>query len=176
MLSVEKVYDELYGMIEDLKRKIAAISGGDEVTITPALESGTKVADYSIGEDTGSIYAPTPFSFAISSTPQKIGTMGGKDCYLVSVSTNLVSAVDKSLLYENTDADHMEVISAYIHDTAESNPSPDTVVPYYINNDVRCILYSGDDIRYYYAGTVFDTIHALILFTVPAETRSKKRK
>lgn len=176
MLSVEKVYDELYGMIEDLKRKIAAISGGDDVTITPALESGTKVADYSIGEDTGSLYAPTPFSFAISSTPQKIGTMGGKDCYIVSVSDDIVTGVDKTLLYENADADHMEVVTAYIHDTAASDPATDTVVPYYVNNDVRCILYSGPDIRYYCAGTVFDTIHAIILFTVPNETRSKKKK
>lgn len=58
-MKLEKVYDELYGMIEDLKKKIAAMSSGDEVTITPALESGTKVADYTIGEDSGSLYAPS---------------------------------------------------------------------------------------------------------------------
>lgn len=34
--------------------------GGSEVTITPTLQSGTKIADYQIDEDTGSLYAPTP--------------------------------------------------------------------------------------------------------------------
>ena len=36
--------------------------GGSEVTITPVLTSGTKIADYSIDETTGSLYAPTPES------------------------------------------------------------------------------------------------------------------
>lgn len=34
--------------------------GGSEVTITPVVTSGTKIADYSIDETTGSLYAPTP--------------------------------------------------------------------------------------------------------------------
>ena len=34
--------------------------GGSEVTITPTLQSGTKIADYSIDEESGSLYAPTP--------------------------------------------------------------------------------------------------------------------
>lgn len=58
-MTIEKVYDELYGMIEDLKKQIAAGSGTD-VTITPALESGTKVADYEIDGEAGVLYAPTP--------------------------------------------------------------------------------------------------------------------
>lgn len=56
---LEKVYDELYGMIEDLKKKVASISGGSTVTITPTLESGTKVADYTIDETSGAIYTPS---------------------------------------------------------------------------------------------------------------------
>ena len=59
MMSIEKVYDELYGMIEDLKKQIAAGSGSD-VSITPALESGTKVADFEIDGEAGVLYAPTP--------------------------------------------------------------------------------------------------------------------
>lgn len=51
--------DELAGDIEILRKKVNNAGGGDAVTITPALESGTKVADYSIGETTGSLYAPT---------------------------------------------------------------------------------------------------------------------
>lgn len=34
--------------------------GGSEVTITPTLQSGTKIADYTIDETSGSLYAPTP--------------------------------------------------------------------------------------------------------------------
>ena len=58
-MTIEKVYDELYGMIDDLKKQIAA-GGGTDVTITPALESGTKVADYEIDGEAGVLYAPTP--------------------------------------------------------------------------------------------------------------------
>lgn len=34
--------------------------GGSEVTITPTLTSGTKIADFTIDEESGSLYAPTP--------------------------------------------------------------------------------------------------------------------
>lgn len=60
MMENRKIYDELYGMIEDLKRKVAGMSSSDAVTITPALEDGTKIADYTIGETEGSLFAPTP--------------------------------------------------------------------------------------------------------------------
>ena len=49
--------DELAAEIEILKRKKG---GGDDVTITPTLESGAKIADYTIGENEGALYAPTP--------------------------------------------------------------------------------------------------------------------
>lgn len=61
--NLAKWISELQAQIDQVKRMAiaAAASGGDEVTITPALESGTKIADYTIGEDTsGSLYAPTP--------------------------------------------------------------------------------------------------------------------
>ena len=87
MLSVEKVYDELYGMIDDLKKQIAAGGGGDEVTITPALESGTKVADYTIGEDSGSLYAPAPYTPLDYSTNEQdtgIKWIDGSEIYVKS--------------------------------------------------------------------------------------------
>ena len=34
--------------------------GGSEVTITPTISSGTKIADYEIDGDAGELYAPTP--------------------------------------------------------------------------------------------------------------------
>lgn len=36
--------------------------GGSDVTITPTLESGTKIADYTINDIPGVLYAPTPVS------------------------------------------------------------------------------------------------------------------
>ena len=82
-MKLEKVYDELYGMIEDLKKKIAAASGSD-VTITPALESGTKVADYTIGEDSGSLYAPAQLNFSTSPQDTGVKWADGRSLYIQS--------------------------------------------------------------------------------------------
>lgn len=68
---LEKVYDELYGMIEDLQKKIGS-GGGSTVTITPTLESGVKLADFSIDETDGAIYAPPVIEY-YSTTPRVIG-------------------------------------------------------------------------------------------------------
>ena len=73
MLSVEKVYDELYGMIEDLKKQIAA-GGGSDVTILPALESGTKIADFEIDDTPGVLYAPAPVPVDIGDVETVVGT------------------------------------------------------------------------------------------------------
>lgn len=50
---------ELYG---DLSGTIGLDGGGADVTITPTLTSGTKIADYEIDGEGGSLYAPTPTS------------------------------------------------------------------------------------------------------------------
>ena len=47
--------------------------GGSTVTITPTLESGTKIADYSIDDVDGSLYAPTPTY--IEANPEDEGTV-----------------------------------------------------------------------------------------------------
>ena len=57
--NLTKWIDELAGDIELLKKRKSG--GGDTVTITSTLETGSKIADYSIGDTTGSLYAPTPF-------------------------------------------------------------------------------------------------------------------
>lgn len=41
--------------------------GGSEVTITPTLTSGTKIADYEIDSTPGELYAPTPEALTASS-------------------------------------------------------------------------------------------------------------
>ena len=83
MMSIEKVYDELYGMIEDLKKQIAAAGGGSDVTITPALESGTKIADFEIDDTPGVLYAPTPPSIPniFSGDEVLVGNNGTSDVY-----------------------------------------------------------------------------------------------
>ena len=65
---LEKVYDELIGMIEDLQKKVG--KGGSAVTIMPTLESGVKLADFSIDSTEGAIYAPQQPPY--STTPQII--------------------------------------------------------------------------------------------------------
>ena len=77
---LEKVYDELMAQIEDLKKQIQASSGSD-VTITPALESGVKIADYAIGSDEGVLYAPSEVAGIISTTETKVGSFNGEDVY-----------------------------------------------------------------------------------------------
>lgn len=56
------------GLIDDMLSGSVAgnikveTSGGSIVTITPTLESGTKIADFTIDETSGVLYAPTPES------------------------------------------------------------------------------------------------------------------
>lgn len=47
-----------------LSGSIAGGGGGSEVTITPTLSTGAKIADYSIDSETGSLYAPAGISKA----------------------------------------------------------------------------------------------------------------
>lgn len=48
---------ELEGRVKELEE-----SGGGEITIEPTLISGTKIADYAIGDTPGELYAPTPIT------------------------------------------------------------------------------------------------------------------
>lgn len=91
MENLARWIDELAGDIEILRKKVNK-AGGDTVTITPALESGTKVADYSIGETEGSLYAPAIpeglYPFIVDDTNEHvIGKDGnGKEIYCKRVN------------------------------------------------------------------------------------------
>ena len=89
---LEKVYDELYGMIEDLKKKVAGISGGSTVTITPTFESGEKLADFSIDGTDNAIYAP-PVKEYYSATEQEIGEwIDGSPLYRSTITIDALPA------------------------------------------------------------------------------------
>lgn len=128
-MTIEKVYDELYGMIEDLKRKIAASGGG--VTITPALESGTKVADYAIGSTEGSLYAPPAYvPPAYDDTEFDTGKTwtDGRPVYGIVVMDTIDEAASGKVIHTDTDIDEVLFMAATIKgDTWElSLPFADT--------------------------------------------------
>lgn len=53
-----------------LSGSIAGGGGGSEVTITPTFESGTKIADFTIGEISGAIYIPNVSAYETTSHAQ----------------------------------------------------------------------------------------------------------
>lgn len=95
---LEKVYDELMAQIEDLKKQIQAGSGSD-VSIIPTLQSGVKLADYSIDGTDGAIYAPSEKYNVFSTDETEIGTFLGAPLYRkvfsnVTVSDTLTTLVE----------------------------------------------------------------------------------
>lgn len=91
--NLAKWIDELAGEIEILKRKSGG--GGSTVTITPELESGVKIADYTIGSTEGSLYAPEQTS---NYTEEIIYTnasgVGGTDQEVTVTTTKPLSDYD----------------------------------------------------------------------------------
>lgn len=181
MLSVEKVYDELYGMIEDLKKQIAATAGSD-VTITPALESGTKVADYSIDGESGSLYSPTPFSFAIGSTPQLLGTWDGKEYYAV-LYKDITTTKDAFVTVDADFAGRAVKYAAIPTNLPEGTTSELTNLSGVLYETVKT---SSSGLQYYWNSTVaitsYNTIDLYVEYVVEPEpeeaksTRSTKKK
>ena len=133
---LEKVYDELMAQIEDLKKQIQAGSA-PEVTITPALESGTKIADFSIGSEEGSLYAPNPLH--VYSTEEHIigtwidGTTPVYECVVyVETQTELSNNAWTAIPWENEPEDINLLISAEICGAVPNN-----------NNTVRFLFSDG---------------------------------
>lgn len=73
-----------------LSGSIAGGGGGSEVTITPTLQSGTKIADYSIDSENGSLYAPK----GITQAQQPLLILGD------------VISIDLSNYYDKVDIDY----------------------------------------------------------------------
>lgn len=112
--------DELQGQIDQLRMAVKMAGGGDEVTITPALESGTEIADYIIGEDTGTLYAPTIpsglYPFIVDDTDEHvIGTDGsGKEIYCKRVNiTALPSTAFSYVAYPHGISDIDDILAYF---------------------------------------------------------------
>ena len=188
MLSVEKVYDELYGMIEDLKKKIAAISSGDEVTITPALESGTKIADYTIGEEAGTLYTPTIpsglYPFIVDDTDEHvIGTDGsGTEIYCKRVNiTALPSTTFSYVAYPHGIANISKILAYFGFIDFSSGIVANTTYLQFSNaglNAIGSVYAHVDDTNInIQVGTDRSTsgAHFIILYTkTPPEPEAKK--
>lgn len=177
-MKLEKVYDELYGMIEDLKKKIAAISSGNAVSITPTLESGVKVADYTIGKDTGSLYAPIETAGVYSSAKTKIGTWtDGSDLYRKVITAAITGTSDTVSLVDDITADDELLFFEFFVTTPSyvvmggfngSNPaSGDTLNAYYDIGNNRLSFYDT-----LYTGTA--TI--MLYYHEKSEVNSKNRR
>lgn len=109
---IAKWIDQLQGELDVLKRK--AGSGGSTVTITPTLQSGEKVADYSIDGAAGAIYAPTEKAGIYSSTETLVGTYGGQDLYrTVIVDETPLSGTRVSIDVSAKDIDKVVNVSGF---------------------------------------------------------------
>ena len=99
------------GLIDDMLSGSVAgnikveTSGGSIVTITPTLESGTKIADFTINETSGVLYAPTP-------EPPIEYTAGAN----INISDeNVISATDTTYTAGNNITIENGVISANVN-------------------------------------------------------------
>ena len=104
-------------MIEDLKKKVAGISGGSTVTITPTLQSGDKLADYSIDGTAGAIYAPEN---VFSTTETKVGKWGTDDLYrkVIVDTINLNSSYEVKIASVLSSTENLKYYNCMLSRTA----------------------------------------------------------
>lgn len=115
---IAKWIDQLQGELDTLKR--TAGSGGSTVTITPTLQSGEKVADYSIDGTEGAIYAPTEKAGIYSSIETLVGTFDDQDVYrTVFVDETPLSGTSKSIDVSSKNIDKVVKVSALLKDVTE---------------------------------------------------------
>ena len=175
-MTLEKVYDELYGMIDDLKKQIAA-GGGSDVTITPALESGTKVADYAIGSTEGSLYAPPAYvPPAYDDTEFNTGKIwtDGRPVYGIVVTDTIDAAASGKVIHTDTDIDLIVFMSAIIKGSGWelSLPFGDTNFVNFKRSDGTLLRTQASNLVSDYP----DCIVYLEYVKTPTETKKTKKK
>lgn len=182
-LDFMRFVDELQGQIDKLKKMIKSAGGGSTVTITPTLESGVKLADFTIGEDSGVIYAPSN-AIVYSSDEVEIGTwIDGKPLYRKVISAdNITADAYSSDLVSGVDFFATEFILC-VDSTASTSNSPGVVSTYNIagvGTDYAAVNKSADNgLRFVNLNRV-NTINAIasVIYTkvTTPETRTKKKK
>lgn len=110
--------------------------GGSSVDITPVLTSGTKIADYTIDGDEGSLYAPTPEEYSAGDN------ININENNVISASDTKYTAGNGISISENN------VISA-------TGGSADASVVYILN--IRCIGLAGYTVTLTYADNNSET-------------------
>lgn len=88
--------------VEQKFKNVDQSGGGSEVTITPSLLSGTKVADYSIDGVSGSLYAPSGGGSTVTITPELLTGTKVADYSIDGVSGSLY-APDSSVIYSTSE-------------------------------------------------------------------------
>lgn len=179
-MKLEKVYDELYGMIEDLKKKIAA--GGAEVSITPTLESGVKVADFEIDGESGAIYTPSEVAGIYSSTETLVGTYGGQDLYrTVIVDETPLTGTSTNIDVSTKNIDKVVKVSGFFK-TLVGDVEYYTPMPFFDGSNAGYIdTVTASAVTIQYNATVASNRggkgYVVILeYTKTAENRTKKKK
>ena len=175
-MTLEKVYDELYGMIEDLKKKVG--KGGSEVTITPTLESGEKLADYSIDGTEGAIYAPPVMEY-YSTTERVIGEwIDGSPDYMKVIDIGaLPSNAQKTIDITSIGVDVILELSGFGKDVSNGDLLP---LPY-VNADAatnNIQLYASSTTIFVKDKIDFSSFSAylIIKYTKTASRTTKKKK
>ena len=181
-MDFEKWINELQCEIDKLKRKIATIGGGTEVTITPTLESGTKVADFEIDGVEGTIYAPEDTAGIYSTTETQIGTwIDGRPLYRkVVISENVTLSSSEQTFEEDiiTSDDNIVTYNSLLKatstvDSYAENGSYGANYPvniYVTDNDLAGVAKWGIVV----SGTITTTL--IYYKTSEAPTRTTKKK
>lgn len=176
--------DELQGQIDQLRMAVK-MAGGDTVTITPALESGTKVADYTIGETEGVLYAPTPFTpkdYSASEQNTGIKWIDGRDVYtkviiIGALPNNSVKNVDHGI----SDIDMVIECSLFAKSVSD-NAFFNIFIPHLASSDTDTVTmyvsntYVNVTTKTNYSN--YDTSYAILTYvkTPPVETKRGGKK
>jgi len=136
------------------------VRGGAQVSITPALNSGVKIADYSVGKVTGVLYAPGVATSSVPGLVKPDGTTISVDAN-GTLSSNLTTEVTYSQLLELCNnghlvpgqqyriTDYVATVSSSVSSSAQSANHPFDIIvtadsATTLNEKARAIAHSGN--------------------------------
>lgn len=167
---IAKWIDQLQGELDTLKR--TAGGGGSSVTITPSMDSGEKIADYSIDGVLGSLFARENLFTADGA---KIGKWtDGSDLYVQVVSGNVTTA-ETTIALPNASGKNVKMFYPFLDAELSggsfllgmfTNSATDRFIMYYNNTNKLFQTYTSQ-----YAGTA----HIVVFYTVDQPTNRRKK-